>query len=117
MHTKMLLRVSLATSLIGLIFLFILSENIEPMTVSIDKINEKMFDKYVKISGTLINVRETSGLYILTIKDSSSEIQGIIYKQNKKISFSRYKNQNVEIIGKVSEYKGQLQIEISEIKG
>jgi len=114
MQTQMLLKVSLVTSFIGLLFLFFLSENIEPKLIQISEINEKMFDEYVKISGKVTSSRETQGLYILSIKDSSSEIQGIIYKQNNKIQFSE--NEEIEIIGKVSEYKGQLQIEISELK-
>ncbi|MBU2496727.1 MAG: hypothetical protein KJ767_01565 [Nanoarchaeota archaeon] len=112
MKTQTLLKVSLVTSFIGLLFLFFLSENIEPKLIPISEINQKMFDEYVKISGKITSVRETDGLYILTIQDSSSEIEGIIYKQNNKIQFPE--NENMEIIGKVSEYRGQLQIEISE---
>lgn len=113
MQTSLLLKISLITSIIGLILLFYLAENLEPKLIEIKEIDERLFEEYVKISGEISKVRETEGLYILTVNDGE-EIDVIIFKNKEKLSFT--KNSRVEVIGKVSEFRGKLQIEAFEIR-
>ncbi|OYT41221.1 hypothetical protein B6U80_01815 [Candidatus Pacearchaeota archaeon ex4484_26] len=114
MQTSLLFKIALTTSLIGLLLLFFLSENLEPRLLPVGKIDEKLFDEYVKISGEIANVKETSGLYILSVKDDSGEISVILFKNKKKIDFVQ--NRIIEVIGKVSEYRGKPEIEAVEIR-
>lgn len=114
MQTRLLLKISLITSLLGLILLFFLSENLEPKLISIEEIDERLFDEYVKISGEIVGVRKTTGLYILSIQDSTEKIDVIVFKQKEKFSFE--KGTHVEVIGKVGKFRGNLQIEANEIR-
>lgn len=83
--------------------------------ISIKKINQKQIDNYVKINGTIINIEkitsEKNYFSILRLKDSLGSIDIIDYK-NSDLKL----NQNIEVVGKVSEYKNQLQIESKKIK-
>ena len=115
MRTNALLKISLATAIVGLILLFFLSERLEPKLISISQIDERMLDSYVKVMGKINSVRETEGLYILDLQDSSSRIDVVVFKQNQKFNFQ--KGQQVEVIGKVSEFRFKLQIEATGIRG
>ena len=108
------MKIALATSLLGLFSLYIISETFEPKIILISEVNEKMFDSYVRISGQISSARETEGLYILQVNDSSGKIEVIIYKEKEKLSFSR--GQEVEVIGKVSEFRGKIQLEAADIR-
>lgn len=115
MKTQLLLKISLTTTIVGLIALFFLSEKLEPKLISIAEIDERLFEEYVKISGEIVNVRKTTGLYILSVKDASGEINVVVFKGKEKFAFE--KGMQAEIIGKVSEFRGNLQIEAVEVRG
>jgi len=112
--TQTLLRISLATSVIGLFLLFIVAENLEPKLIQISEVDGKQFDSYVKIRGEILDVKKTPGLYILSVEDSSEKIDIIIFRGKETISFA--KGSIIEVIGKVSEFRGKLQIEAVEIR-
>lgn len=113
MQTRTLLRLALVTSIVGLILLFFLSENLEPPLMPIKEISEKYFDSYVKVAGEITNVKETKGLYILTVEDATDEIEVVIFK-DKNVTFSE--DTQVEVIGKVTKYWTRLQIEAVEVR-
>jgi RecJ-like exonuclease len=104
-----LIKYALITFLIGLILLFFLSQSIEPKLIKIADINSKMMDNYVKIQGEVVKSKQSSGITILTIKDSTESITAVSYQP---LNASG----NVEILGKVTDYKGSLEIEIETLK-
>lgn len=103
-----LIKYALITFLIGLILLFFLSQNIEPKLTNISDINYKMINNYIKIKGEIIKSKESSGVTILTIKDSTESINAVSYKP---LNVSG----QVEIIGKIVDYKGSLELEIEKV--
>jgi len=109
------IKFSLIISLVGIICIIFLSIYAEPRLSSIDQINKKQLDNYVKISGAIINIEniksENYSFYIIRLKDNSSSID-LIYNKNNNLKL----NQKIQVIGKVSEYKNELQIEASKIK-
>jgi len=106
-----LTKLALITFLIGLIALFFLSSSLEPKQVRISEISGKMMDNYVKISGEVVKIKQFDTLTSLTISDDTDNITVICPKTN--IS----KDSFVEVIGKVKEYKGILEIEAEKIQG
>jgi RecJ-like exonuclease len=104
-----LAKYALITFLIGLIALFFLSENLEPKLVEIKDIKGSMMDKTVRIQGQLIKIKQTDAMSILTIDDKTDSISVLSPKTNISI------NSSLEIIGKVTEYKGILEIESEKI--
>ena len=111
MKTRSLLKLSLITTLIGIFILIILSNNLEPEINDISSINEKMIDEWVKIKGNVTNQAEFDTLTILTIYDGTAGIRAIIYKKIENIE-----GHEVIILGKIIEYKNELEIEISKIQ-
>lgn len=102
-------NVSLILALIGIIALILLSNCIEPKTRSISEIDKSKLGEYVKISGEISNIRQSS-VTSFTIKDESSEIYGFSYEP------LDLKNGEYEIIGKVNEYKDSLEIEVNKLR-
>jgi len=107
-----LLKIAFLATVIGILILAILSQNLEPKSISISKIDLKMLDNYVKISASIKEVIKTDSITILTIKDlaDNSEITAIMDKGDV------LKGENVEIIGQVIEYNESLEIEIEKLK-
>jgi RecJ-like exonuclease len=104
-----LTKLALITFLIGLIALFFLSQNLEPKQVKISDINSKMMDNYVKLQGTVVKIKQFDTLTSLTVSDNTDNITVICPKTN--IS----KDSFIEVIGKVQEYNGILEIEAERI--
>jgi len=107
-----LLKIAFLATVIGILILAILSQNLEPKSISISKIDLKMLDNYVKISASIKEVIKTDSITILTIKDlaDNSEITAIMDKVDV------LKGEHVEIIGRVIEYNESLEIEIEKLK-
>ncbi len=111
METRALLKFSLIVSLIGIFILVILVNSIEPEIIKISSINERMIDEWVKIKGNVTEHRVVEGLTILTIYDGTAGINAIFRKEIHNIE-----GVEVTITGKIIDYKGELEIDISEIK-
>ncbi|MCL6500652.1 MAG: hypothetical protein K6T16_01305 [Candidatus Pacearchaeota archaeon] len=111
METRILLKFSLITALIGLFILILLANSIEPEVVDIQSINERMIDEWVRIRGNVTEQRTIEGLTILTIYDGTAGIDAVFRKEAPNM-----KGTNVILTGKIVEYRGTLEIEISEIK-
>ncbi len=110
-----LIQFSLIISVVGIIILIFLSIYSEPKISSIEEINKKNLENYVKINGTIINIDKIKSgenyFLIIRLKDFSDSIDVLDYENsNLKI------NQKIQVIGKISEYKNQLQIEAKKIK-
>ena len=112
MKTKSLLKLALITALIGTFLVIILANNLEPSITKISAINERMIDEWIKIQGEVVDEMITNNLQILTIKDESASIRCVLREKTN----SSFQNHDVMILGKVSEYKKELEIEISKIE-
>lgn len=109
-----LLKVALVSAIIGTALLIFLSAKLEPRLISIDRIDVRKIDNFVKIMGSVTSVKDTQSLLIFDVKDESGIIKVIAYKGKEEIDLN--KGMQIEIIGKVKEYKGELEIEASSIK-
>lgn len=113
MEEKRLLELALFCSTIGIFIILIIAERIEVNTIDIEKINSSLYENEVKVVGEVSKLTETPGLLILEIKDATGSIKTIIFKEDdlkiKKGSF-------VEVKGTVKEFKGETEIDASEIK-
>jgi|APSaa5957512576_1039674.scaffolds.fasta_scaffold156035_2 DNA/RNA endonuclease YhcR with UshA esterase domain len=107
-----LLQISLIISLVGIFILISIANLSPPDSLKISEINSNQLNKNIIISGQITNIMdfEESNFQIITLKDSTGEIQATI---NKVINLN--KNQNITIIGKITEYRGELQINTNKI--
>ena len=100
--------IALATAIMGIIAIIVLSNNLEPKEKPISEINSRMVGEYVRVTGDISKIKQ-SKITSFTIKDDSSDIYAFSYEKIN-LSEGRY-----EVIGKVNEYHGILEIEISKM--
>lgn len=116
-----LLKIALVTSLIGLIGLILFTPSIEVKKVKIEDISRAMIDEEVSIDCVVSEVKSSSSgsSYFLTINDGTGQMPLIIFEtqiaqmQSNSLEIGDFKDKKVNIIGKVTEYNGQLEIILS----
>jgi RecJ-like exonuclease len=108
---KNLLLFSLIGSIIGLLIIIFLADNLEPGRRNISEIDERNLDEIVKVQGNMTNIREFESLTLFTIDDGSGKIDVVFYD---KVSFEE--ERIVQVLGRVIEYKGKIEIEANKLK-
>ena len=104
-----LIKIALATTIIAIALLIVLSQFLEPKIIDISKIDGKMVGENVKVSGTVSQIKQFKTTSF-AIKDNSGEIYGFSYE------LLNLTKGDYEIIGTVNEYRGVLEIEISKMR-
>ncbi|HLC57714.1 MAG TPA: OB-fold nucleic acid binding domain-containing protein [Candidatus Nanoarchaeia archaeon] len=113
MQESSLIKLSFLIALTGIFLLFIILKTSQPPEILIQNINPSMIDSYVKVKGTITNIHQTPGLYILTLKQNQASIPVVIFKEQN-ITFTN--QPQLEVTGIVSQYKNQLEILAKEVK-
>ena len=108
MKEKTLLKVALICSLLGLLILYLISSNIEIKEKNIEKITIGNKDEFVKLNGIVNNVVDTEKVTIIKILQPQ-EITVVLFKNENKTMPIQQGNE-VEVIGKVDEYEGKMEI-------
>lgn len=107
-----LLNLFFVISLIGVFLLLILSNILEPRLISIEKVNDRLIDKKIKVQGEIFNIKryEESDFQVISIKDKTGKID---ITTDKILNLKN--NQTIIVIGKVTQYKEYLQIQADKI--
>jgi len=113
MQDQNLFKVSLIIATIGTFIILLLSEYQEIKLTKIQDLNKEQLETKVKVEGTILSIQETPGLYILKIKDTSATIPLVIFKED---PLNLERGLQIEVIGKLTEYKNELEIIVEEIK-
>jgi len=108
MKEKNLLRIALICSLIGILVLFIVSNNISVQEKTISRITIEDVDKKVKVKGFVEKVVDTEKVMIIKVVQPQ-DMDVILFKEeNETIDIKE--EDFIEVIGKVEEYKGELEV-------
>lgn len=108
MKEKTLLKIALICSLIGVVALYLISENLEIKQKNIEKITLDDVDKNVKVKGIVRDLFENDKIMIITI-EQPQEMKVVLFK-SKNESIGIFEGNEIEVIGKVDEYEGELEI-------
>ena len=108
MKEQTLLKIALIVSLLGLLILYLISDNIDLKERNIEKITLDNKDEFVKLTGTVNKVIDTEKVTIMEIMQEQ-EITVVLFKDENKTMPIQEGNE-VEVIGKVDEYEGKLEI-------
>ena len=114
MNENTLLKLSLIFSILGILIVLFISETVPVKLYEISEITEEKIDETVRIQGTVKRTSDTPEILIINLEDETGTITIILFKNDEEISLE--KNQRVEIIGNVTEYKDQLEIVADQIK-
>lgn len=118
MRDETLLKLSLLTSIIGIILFFIFAQAMETEEFEIESIEKLPVGKNIELFANISSFYVSNGNYFLKISDKTGNITAVMFKQTaNKIDISKIKKgQKIRLIGKVSDYKGNLEIIASKIE-
>jgi RecJ-like exonuclease len=102
-------QISLIISFIGIITLLLTINTLQLPTTNIESITARDLNKNIKIIATISSQKSFNDFSILTIQDESGKITGICNCPQLP------KNKTLEIIGKISKYENEIQININKI--
>jgi RecJ-like exonuclease len=105
MNERRLKEISLFISLIGVIILMFVSENMEVNKILIQDVDESFLDKEVRVVGDVSNTLDKESFTLFDLTDETGKIKVIAYED------IYPEGRKVEILGKVTEYNGALEIE------
>ena len=111
MNDRTLLKISLACSVVGIFIVLIFADKLEPPLMDITNISNSLVDQDVKIRGTVSSSRMASSAIMLEVQDETGKIKVVVFDTDLNVD----KGQMVEILGKVQEYKGILELESEKI--
>jgi len=106
------LKTTLLISLIGILFLLILSNFLQPRLIEIKDINDNLLNKKVRVQGEILNIKnyEDSSFQVISIRDETGKID---LTTNKILNLTN--SQRIAVIGTVTEYNQYLQIQADKI--
>ena len=108
MKEQNLLKIALIVSILGLLFIYLISGNIEIKEKNIEKITIDNKDDFVKVSGIVNNIINADSVFIMKLTQPQ-EITVVLFKRENTTTPIQ-KGNEVEIIGKVDEYEDKLEI-------
>jgi len=104
MKEQTVLKIALVCALAGVVILYFVSDNITIDEKAIDKINTENVGDNVKIFGRVEKVSNLENVAFLEISQPSS-ITVIVFG-----NLNASAGDNVEVIGKIDEYNGKLEV-------
>ena len=111
MKENTLLKIAIICSLVGLIALYFISENIEVNDYKPQQLNKNVGDA-VKLTGKIVKISEKSNVAFIEISRQNSV--SVVLFTDKGVNLKQ--GDSVEILGKVQEYNGKNEIIADSIR-
>ncbi len=111
MQDKML-KACFLVSLFGILLLLFLSEVMQPPITEISSINKKILGKSLSLIGSVASEKNIGDFRVLELCGNSSACISVILNSKDKNNFT---GRNMVVVGKLAEYKNELQIEADKI--
>ena len=116
MHNKEIFKITLTTTILGLIGLIILSGYVNPEELSVNEIDKSKIDNQVKVTGIIENYTITkTGTMIITLNDGSNVIKVVIFPSTS-LNTTLYNGMNITVTARVVEYNGEMELIIEKSK-
>jgi hypothetical protein len=112
MQERTLLRISLITTAIGIILLYILSQYSQPEQVQPYTLTNSDLGNKVLVQGNIGSIKQYGNTTIIKVS-TNDQIQVVHFQP---LKFSLNKNEQIEIIGTVQKHKGEYQLISDEIR-
>lgn len=118
MEDTKIVKMAVITSIIGLFGMMILSGEITPEKITINKINQENIDQEVMIEGYVEKIKKStnSNTYMLTITDKTAKTTLVIFEsttfelEKNGFSINGLMDKKINVIGTVSQYHGTYEI-------
>jgi DNA/RNA endonuclease YhcR with UshA esterase domain len=124
MEDRILFRIALTTSILGIIGIILFSGQIGPNKVVIGDINRGMLDEEVMVEGVVDDLKQSpnSQTYFLELMDSTGKIEVVIFDKNvdeyekNNLKLNYLLKRRIKVLGTVSEYNGHLELILKDAK-
>jgi len=116
MKETLLLKIALASALIGLFALYIISDNIAIKEITLDEIDKERIGNTVKISGRVNKVTELDKVTFLDITQPVTTKIVVFREKEKDEALELEQDDYIEIIGKIEDYEGEMEIIAERIR-
>lgn len=113
MEKRTILNISLTASLLGILLLLLISENLAAKQITTNSITRNHIDKDVILIGSVSSINKQGDLTLLKIKDNTGKIDVVIFKSS---DLSLEYGDDIEVYGKVALYNNKLEIIAKSIK-
>lgn len=118
MQDGTLLKLSLATSLIGIVLLFAFAQTIESERAEIADVDKSFIGRNIELFANVDSFYSSDGNYFLKVSDKTGNITAVLFKQTA-TNFDMgklKKSQQIILSGKINEYKGVLELIADKIQ-
>tara|TARA_Y100000310_G_scaffold345840_1_gene470991 strand:+ start:6774 stop:7133 length:360 start_codon:yes stop_codon:yes gene_type:complete len=116
MNESHLLKLALISSLIGLFVLYIVSNNMDIKEISLDELNNEEIGNKVKVLGKVSRITELDKVTFLDVSQPVTTKIVIFREKEKDEALDLEQDDYIEIIGKVEDYEGEMEIIADRIR-
>ena len=118
LNDRIIFKVALITSLVGIIGMLIFASYIEPKEIQIKDITRNNIGESVAVTGVVESIKESSSgsSCFIELNDGSGKINLIIFEstlvelQDAGNDLESFENQKVKVIGSITEYKSSMEL-------
>ncbi len=112
MEETLLLRLSLAVSIIGLALLFLASKFVQLEPTKIEDLCSKQLNDKARIKGRIEGVKELDKAYVIEVAQEKT-VSVTVFKGD---SVSFRPGQFVDVVGRLQEYRGKRQVVADKVR-
>jgi DNA/RNA endonuclease YhcR with UshA esterase domain len=123
MKDRLIFKIALATSIIGIVGMIIFSGQITPREVNINEISLGMLDEEVMVEGIVDNIKESpNNSFFIEIVDKTGKINVVVFDKNaieiqkNNLTIHQIINRRIRVVGTVTEYNGHLELILKDTK-
>jgi len=114
-----LAKFSLALTIVGIVALYFVVQNTEPVRLEISDISHAMVGNHVALNGYINKMAWRGDNLFITLENNGSSIKVVMFsRETKKFSGLREleKGDEISVVGRVGEYKTELEIIAEKIE-
>ena len=121
LNDRLIFKVALITSLIGIIGMLVFASYIEPKEIQIKEITRNNIGETVAVIGVVESIKESSSgsSCFMELNDGTGKINLIVFEstlvelQDAGNDLDSFKNHKVKVIGSITEYKSSMELILS----
>ena len=121
LNDRIIFKVALITSLVGIIGMLVFASYIEPKEIQIKDITRNNIGETVAVTGVIESIKESSSgsSCFMELNDGTGKINLIIFEstlvelQDAGNDLESFENQKVKVIGSITEYKSSMELILS----
>ena len=118
LNDRLIFKVALITSLVGIIGMLVFASYIEPKEIEIKDITRNNIGETVAVTGVVESIKESSSgsSCFIELNDGTGKINLIIFEstlvelQDAGNDLESFENQKVKVIGSITEYKSSMEL-------